>query len=109
VSVPAVHAGAPVARVGGQQLPEHAAAELQQPGAEHLLSRLHAGVAAAQGLGRLSGQPCYLGRLLLGERVAEPLFSPSGAQDEPVPAAGLASQIASLTSTIRSASDANSW
>ena len=44
-----------------------------------------------------------------GERVAEPLFSPSGAEGASVPAAGLASQIASLTSTIRSASDANSW
>ena len=82
---------------GQQQLPEHAAADLQQPGAEHRLRRLHAGIAAP-----------YLGRLLPGERVAEPLM-PSVPEGAPVPAAGLASQIASLTSTIRSASDANSW
>ena len=53
----AVAAGNPraaVAGIGGQQLPQHAAAELQQPGAEHCLRCLHAGIAAAQGLGRFS-------------------------------------------------------
>jgi hypothetical protein len=54
VAAAAVHARSPVARIGGQRLPEDAAAELQQPGPEHRLGCLQA-VPAAQrpgGLGR---------------------------------------------------------
>jgi hypothetical protein len=107
VPVPAVRAWTPVAGIGGQQLPQHAGPEFQQPGAERRLGRFQAGTAA-QSPGCLRGQPPYLCCLFPGERVAEPLFSPSVPEGAPVPAAGLASQIASLTSTIRSASDANS-
>ena len=57
VALAAGDAGAAVAVVGGQQLLQHAPAELQQPGADHLLRGLHPGIAAAQGPGRLGGEP----------------------------------------------------
>ena len=105
--VPAARAGARVTGVGRQQLPEDASSELQQPAAQYRLRRLRAGTTAAQGPGRSSGQPPYLCCLLRGERATEPLFSPSVPEGALAPTAGLASQIASLTSTIRSASAAN--
>ena len=46
-----------MAAAGGQQLLQHAPAEPQQPGADHLLCCRQAGIAAAQGSGRLAGQP----------------------------------------------------
>jgi hypothetical protein len=109
VAAPAVGPGTPVAGIGRQHLAEQAAAELQQPGPQDRPGRLQAGIAAAQDPGRLGSQPPYLGCLLRRDRVAGPLFSPSAREGPPVPDAGLASQIASLTSTIRSASNANSW
>jgi hypothetical protein len=96
-----------VAGVGGQQLPKHAAAELKQPGAEHLLSGSQPAVAA-QRPGGFGGQPSYLGGLLLRERGEEPLFSPSGAPGVCVPAAGRVSQIFSLISAICSTAAVNS-
>ena len=109
----ALRARTAVARVSGQQLCEHAAAELQHPGADHGLRRLQACVTAAQRPGGRRGQPAYLGGLLLRERVPEPPLSPPGRERPSSPAApggdaGRASQIASFTSAIRSASDVNS-
>jgi hypothetical protein len=109
VTPPARNARPPVAGIGGQRLPEHAATELQQPGPQDGLGRAQAGIAAAQRPGRLSCQAAYLGGLLLRKGGEEPPFSPSGAEGSSRAADGLASQIASLTSTIRSASDANFW
>ena len=100
----AVHAGTAVAGIGFQQLPQHAAAELQHPGADHGLGCLQAGLAA-QRPGGLRGQPAYLCGRLRRERFAEPPFSPpaGGAPASPSPAAGdeagRASQIASFTCT----------
>jgi hypothetical protein len=91
MSLAARHPRAAVVRIGGQQLLQHVAARLQHPGADHRLGSLHARAAAAQRPGRFRRQPAYLGGLLLRDRVAEPLFSPSGTEDAPVPAAGLAS------------------
>ena len=113
VALAAGHSRAAVARVCGQQLCEHAAAELQHPSTDHGLRRLQARVTAAQRPGGLRGQPAYLGGLLLRERVPEPPFSPPGRERTSSPAApggdaGRASQIASFTSAIRSASDVNS-
>ena len=107
VSLAAGHPRAALAGVGGQQLPQHAAAELQQPGAEHRLGGPQPAVAA-QRPGRLGGQPCYLGGLLFRERGEEPPFSPSGTGGACVPAAGRASQIRSFTSTICSTAAVNS-
>jgi len=56
VPVPARYLRAALAPVGGQQLPQHAPAGLQQPGAEHLLGGLQAALAA-QRPGCLGGQP----------------------------------------------------
>jgi hypothetical protein len=109
---PAVHAGTAVAGIGSQQLPQHAGAELQHPGADHGLGGLQAGVAA-QRPGGLRGQPAYLRGRLRRERLAEPPFSPParGAPASPSPAAddktGLASQIASFTCTICSVTATN--
>ena len=112
MALPARHPRAVVARIGGQQFSQHAAAQLQHPGPDHRLRRLQAGVAA-QRPGGLRGQPPYLrGRLCL-ERVPEPLFSlpgregPLSSPAAPGGDAGLASQIASLTSAICSVSAAN--
>ena len=108
VSPAARHPRAAVAQVGGQQLFQHAAAELQHPGADHRLGRLHARVTAAQRPGRFRRQPAYLGGLLLRDRRPEPPFSPSGIEGASVPAAGLASQIFSFTSVICSLIAVNS-
>ena len=98
---------AALAGVGGQQLPQHAAAEFQQPGAEHRLGGLQPALAA-QAPGRLGGQPPYLGGLRFRERGEEPLFSPSGTGGACVPATGRVSQIRSFTSTICSTAAVNS-
>jgi hypothetical protein len=92
VALPAVRPRPPVAGVGGQQLPEHPAAHLQQPGADHRLSR----------------QAAYLGGLLLREGLEEPPFSPPGAEGASAPASGRASQILSFTSMICSTVAVNS-
>jgi len=98
---------AALAGVGGQQLPQHAAAELQQPGAEHRLGGPEPAVAA-QRPGRFGRQPCYLGGPGFRERGEEPPLSPPGTGDACVPATGRASQIFSLTSTICSTAAVNS-
>jgi len=54
---PARDARPPVAAVGGQDLAQHARAETEQPGAGHLLRRLHPGIAAAQDPGSFCGEP----------------------------------------------------
>ena len=87
-------------RIGGQQLPEHAAAQPQHPRADHRLGSLQARATAAQRPRRFRSQPPYLGGFLPRDRLTEPPFSPSGAKRESVPAAGLASQIFSFTSAI---------
>jgi hypothetical protein len=56
MAVPAGHLRATVPPVGGQQPPQHAAAELQEPGAEYLLGVFQPPVAA-QRPGRFGGQP----------------------------------------------------
>ena len=108
MSLAARHPRAAVAGIGGQQLLQHAAARLQHPGADYGPGRLHARVTAAQRPGRFRRQPAYLGGLVLRDRVAEPPFSPSGTEGASVPAAGLAWQIFSFTSAIRSLIAANS-
>ncbi len=107
MALAARHPRAAVAGIGGQQPSQHAAARVQHPGADHRLGSLHARAAAAQRPGRLGGQPPYLGGLLPRERIAEPPFSSSGAEGASVPAAGLASQIFSFASAIRSLIAAN--
>ena len=102
---------AAVAGVGGQQLPQHAAAELQQPGAEHLLGGPQPALAA-QRPGGFGGQPSYLGGRLRRESGIEPPFSPpEGGAPSPRAlagaAAGRASQIASFTCTICSLTATN--
>ena len=108
VSLAARHPRAAVARIGGQQLLQHAAARLQHPGADHRLGSLHARTAAAQRPGRFRRQPAYLSGFLLRDRRPEPPFSPSGTKGASVRAAGLASQIFSFTSAICSLTAANS-
>ena len=103
----AQHPRAALAGVGGQQLPQHAAAELQQPGAQHSLGGPEPAVAA-QRPGRFGRQPCYLGGPGFRERGEEPPFSPSGTGGACVRAAGRASQIRSFTSTICSTAAVNS-
>jgi hypothetical protein len=53
----AADARAAVAAVGGQDLFQHAPTQPQQPGPDHRLRCLQAGVAAAQDPGRLGSQP----------------------------------------------------
>jgi hypothetical protein len=84
VAVPARDPGAAVAPVGGQQLPEHAAAEAQQALAEHRLGGPEA-VLAAQRPGCLGRQPPDLGGLLFRERGEEP---PNGQERPSAGAAG---------------------
>ena len=110
---PAVCPGAPVSPVGGQQRLQQSRAELGQPGAQRDLGGLQA-PAAGQAAGGRCGQPCYLPGGVGGESRldlrAEPLFCPSAGGACPASAGtGRASQIASFTSTICSASVANSW
>src|SRR5258708_38171719 len=76
VPVPSRDPVAEVAAVGRQDIPEHDPAQTEQPGPDHLLSGLQAGITAAQNPGRLGGEPGYLGCPLLRERVPEPPFSP---------------------------------
>src|SRR5262249_45611066 len=109
VAVPAACARAAMPGIHSQQVFQQAAAQLQHRGADHQLHRLQA-LAGCQRAGRLDGQGRYLGGDLRRERLAEPPLSPAGPAGEP-PAAdvtGLASQIASLTSTICSQSAVNS-
>ncbi len=107
MALPAGHPGAAVAGIGGQQLPQHAAARLQHPGADHGLGGLQAGIAA-QRPGRFGGQAAYLSRFLPRERLEESPFSPSGTGSPSVPVTGLTSQIFSFTSAICSLIAANS-
>jgi len=106
--LPAGHPRAAVAGIGGQQLPQHAAARLQHPGPDHCPGSLQAGVPTAQRPRRLRGQAAYLGGLFLRERLAEPFFSPSGTGGASTAAAGLTSQILSFTTAICSLISANS-
>jgi hypothetical protein len=102
-------ARSPVAAIGSQQRLQQPAPELGQPRPQRQLHRLQASPVRQRG-GHRRGQPPYLGGRVGGERLAEPLFCPSGARAWPPLRAGtgLASQIASLTSTICSLSATNS-
>ena len=106
---PAVHGRAAVPGISGQQAFQQAAAKLGQPGAKRQLHRLQAAAPGQVSRGRRR-QPPYLGGRLRRERLAEPPFCPSACRSRPpaAGAAGRASQIASLTSTICSESAANS-
>jgi hypothetical protein len=57
VAVPARDPLPAVAPVGGQDLAQHGAAQAEQPGPDHPLRRLHAGITAAQDPGRLTCEP----------------------------------------------------
>ena len=113
MAVPARHRGAAVPPVGRQQLPEHAAAELEHPGPDHRLRGLQAGVPAAQRPGGCRGQPRDLGGPLVRERPQEPFFSPPVPEGSSSPAlpgvTGRASQIASFTSVTCPARSRNRW
>ncbi len=74
MSLAARHPRAAVPGVCGQQLLQHAAAQLQQPGPDHRLGSCQSRIAAAQRPGRLCGQPAYLGCFLLRERGPEPPY-----------------------------------
>jgi len=95
-----------VAGVSGQQVFQHAAAQPDQPGADHLLGSLQPG-AARQRRRRRGGQPGYLrggvGRERRSELLAQPpLFCPSLSWASPPGTASgaRASQIASFTASI---------
>jgi len=113
VAGPAVGARAAVAGIGGQQPFQQRTTQSQHRGADRQLHRRQ----ALPGAQRPRGQrrpALYLGGELGLEPGAEPPFSPSASsRAEPPPAAGaetgLASQIASLTSTICSDSAPNRW
>jgi hypothetical protein len=96
--LPARHPGAAVAGIGGQQLPEQAAARGQHPGADHRLRRGRHRRSPANG--RLP-PPGGLSRRISPARAPRraPFFAlrHRGAS---VPATGLASQIFSFTSMI---------
>src|SRR5258708_6723241 len=85
--------------------------QTEQPGPDHLLSGLQAGITAAQNPGRLGGEPGYLGCPLLRERVPEPPFPPPvrGEASPPTPPGrtGRAEQIASFTSVSRATRSLN--
>ncbi len=100
---------ATVSGIGRQQRLRHQAPQPGQPGGKRQLRRFQV-LAAGQAVSRRRGQPLYLGGDG-GERLAEPPLCPSGGGAWPPCAgvAGRASQIASLTSTIRSVMAANSW
>ena len=108
VAGPAVRPRAAVAGIQPQQVFQQPRAQLDHRRPECQFHRLQA-LACAQRPRRQGGQAPYLGRGLLRERLAEPPFSPAGPAGG-CPAAGvtgLASQIASFTSTICSLSAAN--
>ena len=99
---PALHPGAAVAGVGGQQVLQHAGAEPGHGAADGQLGCLQGRPASGQRPCRRAGQALYLRGGLRRERRPEPPLSPAGpagdrSADWP---GGLASQIASLTSTI---------
>ncbi len=100
VTIPARHPQAAVTGVGGQQLPQDAAADPEHPGPDHGLGSFQPGAAAAQRPRGFCGQPPYLGGLLFRERGEEPPLSPPGTGGASVPATGRASQIFSFTSAI---------
>ena len=109
---PAVRPRAPVSPVGGQQRLQQPRAELGQPGAQRHLRGLQPAAGQAAGGGR--GQPRYLGGGVGGElrldlRAEPPLCPSAGGTCPACAGTGRASQIASFTSTICSASVANSW
>jgi hypothetical protein len=108
VAGPAVHPRAAVAGVPPEQVFQQPAAQPGHRGPDRQLHRVQA-AAGSQRARRQAGQAPYLGGDLRRERLAEPPLSPAGAAGGS-PAAGvtgLASQIASLTSTICSLSTAN--
>ena len=76
MAVPAPHPRAAESPVGGQQPPEHPAAQFQQARADHRLGGLHPGIPAAQRPRGFRRQAAYLGGSLLRERPEEPPFSP---------------------------------
>jgi len=105
---PAVHAGAAVAGVGGQQVFQQAGAQPGHRRTDRQLGRLQA-AAGTQRTCRHRGQPPYLGRGLRRERLAEPPLSPAGPAGDCSAGGvtGRAWQIASFTATICSDSAAN--
>jgi hypothetical protein len=106
----AVHPRAAVAGVGGQQLLQQASAQPGHRGADRQLGRFQALPAGGQRPRRHAGQALYLGGGLRRERRTEPPLSPDGSPGGWLAAAatGLASQIASDTSTICSLTARNS-
>ena len=108
VAGPAVRPRAAVAELQSQQVFQQPRAQLDHRGPDRQFHRLQA-TTCAQRLRRHRGQALYPGGDLLLERLAEPPLSPAGpAGDSPAAGgSGLASQIASFTSTICSLSAAN--
>jgi hypothetical protein len=109
--VPGAAAGARAAvpAVDAQQVLKQPAAQPQHRGADRQLHRLQP-APGAQHAGRVGGQARYFCGDLRLERSGEPPLSPAAPAGDPpaMPVTGLASQIASLTSTICSESAANS-
>jgi hypothetical protein len=107
----AVDALSAVPGVGSHQLLQQRTPEGRHCGADRQLHRGQALAGRAELLGGQRCRPFYLGRELRRDLIVEPLFS------SPVPAGGAvaagfggrASQIASLTSTIRSDTLAKRW
>ena len=101
---------AAVAGVGGQQLLQQTSTQPGHRGADGQFGRIQALPASPQRGRRSRGQALYRGGGLRRERRAEPPLSPDGSSGGSWPAAttGLASQIASDTSTICSLTARNS-
>src|SRR5439155_18923657 len=109
VALPAVDPGSAVAGVGVQELLQQAGPQMQHRGADRQLRGFQALARGAQGASGPLGQLVYLRRELRLQLVAEPPFSssvPAGGAAAAV-SGGRASQMASLTSTIRSDTCAN--
>jgi len=108
---PAAHYRAVIPGIQGQQVLQQVRAQPGHRGPDRQFHRRQA-LPAAQRPGRQRRQPLYLGGRLRREPRPEPPFSPSrsccpGGSPAAGAAAGRASQIASLTSTIFSVSAAN--
>ena len=108
----AVDSRAAVAGVGGQQLLQQRTTQPRHRGADRQLHRLQALAERAQRGNGQFGQAFYLGGELRFDLLAEPPFSasvPAEGATAVSASGGRASQMASLTSTIRSDSPAKRW
>ncbi len=110
MACPAACPRAAVTVISGQQAFQQAAAQRGHGGADRQLHRLQATACAQRGR-RQRGKALYLGGRLRRERLAEPPLSPAGPASSSAAegVTGLASQIASFTSTICWESSANCW